>query len=237
MSEDLTQEKFKKSKEEFIKIASHKMLSPLSSIRWCTQILRKNKNLTEDDRNKIDEIDAQVNKMADFANLLLNISHAEGIKFLDEKIEVDFCRVVSLIEEELQEEITRKKLAVNKNIPDCKIHVNVAEKIVRELTRIIFENAVIYSNTDSEIEVSITVDGSTLSIQVGNYGSGIELEEKDLVFEPFFRGKNATKIYVNGEGVDLYLAKKYIDALGGDIFYESNPDDKTIFCVNIPLKD
>ena len=76
--------------------------------------------------------------------------------------------------------------------------------------------------------------GSAVEIRVVDRGPGIPREERDLIFDPFFRGRRAVEDQVHGTGLGLSLAKKIIEAHGGSLRVKSDPREGTEFIVTIP---
>lgn len=82
------------------------------------------------------------------------------------------------------------------------------------------------------ISIFISIKESILSIIVKDTGIGIKDEEKKTVFNKFFTSKNFGH---DSHGIGLYSVKMKIDSLNGDIIVKDNPDNGTIFEVNIPV--
>ena len=94
-------------------------------------------------------------------------------------------------------------------------------------------NAIKYSPENSEVKFSSAIEKLKLKISVADTGIGIPEEEKQHLFERFFRAKNA--INIGGTGLGLNIVKKYTDLLGGEISFESEPGKGTTFTIQIPL--
>ena len=73
-----------------------------------------------------------------------------------------------------------------------------------------------------------------MEVRVVDRGPGIPREERDLIFDPFFRGRRAVEDQVHGTGLGLSLAKKIIEAHGGSLRVKSDPREGTEFIVTIP---
>lgn len=108
------------------------------------------------------------------------------------------------------------------------------------LTRImgdLIRNAVMYSPLDSPIEIdgvkSMGVNSAQLNIT--DQGVGIPAREAERVFAQFQRGRQPQVIAEFGFGVSLYLSKVEIEAMGGRIWYESDPATGTTFSLKLPL--
>jgi len=76
--------------------------------------------------------------------------------------------------------------------------------------------------------------GPAVEIRIVDRGPGIPTEERELIFDSFFRGRHATDDQVHGTGLGLNLAKKIIEAHGGTIRVSSQPNERTEFIVTIP---
>jgi len=75
---------------------------------------------------------------------------------------------------------------------------------------------------------------SGVEIRVTDRGPGIPAEEQKQIFEPFFRGRKAIDDQIHGTGLGLNLVKKIIEAHGGTIRVESEPDQGAAFIVTLP---
>jgi signal transduction histidine kinase len=77
-------------------------------------------------------------------------------------------------------------------------------------------------------------DGSMIEIRVADRGPGIPREEQRRIFDAFFRGKKAVRDQIHGTGLGLNLVKKIVEAHGGTVQVQSEPDAGTSFIVRIP---
>ncbi len=74
-----------------------------------------------------------------------------------------------------------------------------------------------------------------VEIRVADHGPGIPAEEQKKIFEPFYRGRRAIDDQIHGTGLGLNLVKKIVEAHGGTIRVESEPDHGAAFIVRIPV--
>ena len=82
------------------------------------------------------------------------------------------------------------------------------------------------------------IDGDTqnLSIKISDTGYGIKKEDFDKMFTKFNRLDDATDNSIEGTGLGLVITKKYVDSMGGKIWFESEYGAGTIFYVELPQK-
>jgi signal transduction histidine kinase len=96
----------------------------------------------------------------------------------------------------------------------------------------LLSNACKYSGESQNIGFSSTLKNGTLKIVIADKGIGIPDDDKQHMFERFFRAKNSTNI--QGTGLGLNIVKKYTDLLGGQISFKSKVGKGSSFTVKLP---
>jgi len=97
------------------------------------------------------------------------------------------------------------------------------------------DNAIYYSHDNSSIIISLGIEGSEIVFTVKDTGIGVPKSEKDKLFAKFYRAANAKIQRPDGTGVGIYLAKKVIDAHGGQIIFESVEGKGSTFGFRLPI--
>ena len=96
-------------------------------------------------------------------------------------------------------------------------------------------NAVRYSPEGSEVQVSArTLRSGELEIRVADQGIGIAADERERIFEKFYRGKDGATHSVRGTGLGLAVAKMLVEAHLGQIRVESEVGRGSTFIVRLP---
>jgi signal transduction histidine kinase len=101
----------------------------------------------------------------------------------------------------------------------------------------LIRNALHYSPPGSDVAVSVTSDGRHGTVSVKDEGSGIPLDERDSIFDPLVRGR-ASSGGKRGNGLGLFVAKRVVDAHGGEIWLEPAHAPETAgttFHIRLPL--
>ena len=93
-------------------------------------------------------------------------------------------------------------------------------------------NAIKYSNESSNIKVKISVNNANIYFSVKDNGIGIPKNEQNLIFNRFFRAKNA--LFYPGTGIGLNIVKGYVSNLNGNISFKSAENIGTTFNVQLP---
>ena len=94
------------------------------------------------------------------------------------------------------------------------------------------DNAIKYSGENSNIIVNISANESNIFFSIKDNGIGIPKNEQNLIFNRFFRAKNA--LYYPGTGIGLNIVKGYINNLNGNISFKSTENKGTTFNVQLP---
>jgi signal transduction histidine kinase/predicted metal-dependent phosphoesterase TrpH len=101
-------------------------------------------------------------------------------------------------------------------------------------------NALKYTHRGGKIDVTVTSytqwkDGGVVEISIKDTGIGIYKEDIERLFEPFYRGKNAS--IESGAGLGLSLVKEVVDSHGGRLLVQSEPGKGSIFSILLPIRE
>ena len=106
---------------------------------------------------------------------------------------------------------------------------------MRTVIRNLLENAIKYSLPDSRpVEVSASQNGGRVVIRVTDDGPRIPEGDRASLFLPFFRVDRSRSKKTGGYGLGLSIAKRIVEAHGGTIAVENNPQRGSSFVVTLP---
>lgn len=104
------------------------------------------------------------------------------------------------------------------------------------------DNAAKYSSKNGAIDIELMDTGDEITFSVSSFGPKIEADEKDRIFEPFFRARDARRLQEEGAGYGLYVSQMVAKHhLGAKIFVHQEktgvPEKgyQTTFSIDIPL--
>jgi signal transduction histidine kinase len=101
----------------------------------------------------------------------------------------------------------------------------------------LISNAIKFSPPGSHVRVSLDVAGPCARITVADDGPGIPPDERERLFEPFYRARQATADVVPGSGLGLAVVKAIAEAHGGEVGVESEPGRGSVFRADLPLEE
>jgi two-component system, OmpR family, sensor histidine kinase SenX3 len=158
-------------------------------------------------------------------------------EFQDVKIKSVIDQAISDCQPMIREKDFEIEQKIQPDLPDAIGNHGALERAVRNL----LSNAMKFSGTSRWIgiraECCSCKFGRAVSIIVQDRGVGIPHNELSSIFEPFFRGKNATANQVRGNGLGLSLVKKIVEAHGGHVSVDSRVGRGSTFTILLPLSE
>lgn len=102
---------------------------------------------------------------------------------------------------------------------------------------ILLDNAVKYTNKNGSITLTMYQHRKKIILVINNTGRGIAGEQIDKIFDRFYRIDQSRSRENEGYGLGLAIAKTIVDHHGGQIYAESNLNEKTTFTVELPISE
>jgi len=235
---DITIEKqIDRSKTEFVSLASHQLRTPLSAIRWYSDVLMNAKSgkLSAKQKKYVKEIQHGNERMIKLIDVMLNVSRLDAGKIKNNPVKIDVKKLIDDIAKEQKFDIKAKEQKFifdsEKELPLIFADANMIRMIFQNL----ISNSIKYTPNNGEIICSIARDDKNLLFKISDTGIGIPKEQQKRVFEKLFRANNAFPHDPEGNGLGLYVVKASVEGLGGKIWFESEEGKGTTFFVNLPL--
>src|SRR3989344_3434188 len=232
--EDITQRRNEEERrEQFIAIAGHEIKTPLSNVKAYSQLmsLQLKKGKFGKAIPFANKINAKADELTKIINDFLDITKIRA-GLLKLQLEVfDFDEFVKEVIGDMQSFIQSHKIIlkgkVRSNIRADKIRLG---QVISNLIR----NARKYSPDADKIIVMVENKSKHLFISVQDFGIGIDYDDQEKIFEPFFRAKNNVKKQIQGLGLGLHISKELIHLHKGKMWLKSRPKKGSTFYLSFP---
>lgn len=229
----LTEMELAEQQKNFLLSVTHELKSPLSTVKLSLQTLQKHQ-LPEEKRTKL--IDNSLTDLARLQDLVDNILFAAKIERDEHGMQSEEIDASLITEKTIERYLQNKKqIRILRNIqPNVHIHADAVgyTSIVVNL----LENAIKYSEEKTEIDIELQAVGSQFLLTIKDQGIGIPEEDREKVFDKFYRVGSENTRKTKGTGLGLYIVKRFVEIHGGSIMIGSNNSKGTVIQVIIPIK-
>ncbi len=231
-------EQANKLKDQFLSMASHELKTPITSIRGQAQLalrrIAKQREVSSDISTaytSLEKIEQQTRRLDALVEDLLDLSSIQAGKI---PLQMSKCDLVEICRAVVEEQRLLSGRTISLEIPPEIVKIRAdANRLSQVITNLV-SNALKYSPDDKPISVRLSQDDDNITIAVEDEGSGIDREEQEHIFEPFYRASHARNSSKNGMGLGLAICKDIVERHGGSIWCDSHPGKGSSFFVRLP---
>ncbi len=239
---DITELKsLEQRKDDFIKMASHELKTPITSINGYVQLLL---NIYQDAesgmvrtagntiKSSLATIAKQVTKLARLVSELLDLTRIESGKLELHCTRFKLSELVEEVVQDIRYTTTKHAIIVESNY-EGKISGD-KERIGQVLINLL-TNAIKYSPEADSVEVYVDGSNGVASVRIKDYGIGIERKDFKRIFERFYRVEGKTEQTYPGFGIGLFIAGEIIQRHNGSIEVASEKGKGSEFTIKLPV--
>ena len=228
----------KKSEEDrrrLILDISHDLKNPMSSIQGYAELLMKKKDMTEQECDEHLKIILNNSKRANrLLTELFELSQLDSPEFSLKLLETDICEYIRQICGELVPQLEREGFKYEFNIPEDSVFVLLDTDRFNRIIQNLANNTMRYNPVGTLVTVSLTVQNHQVLIDFSDDGIGIPDHLASNIFKPFVRLDDSRNSKTGGSGLGLSIAKRIVEAHGGDLTLLPNKNSDSTFRITIP---
>jgi signal transduction histidine kinase len=205
-------------KDDFVSMAAHELRSPLGIIRGYVEFLREEK-LTEQGKEHLDHIEQFAGQLNLMVADILDVAKLQEGRMSFELITLDPSTLVHDVVDSFKKGAMDKSLALTVSLEKLG-SITVDKDRLRQVLINLVGNAVKYTPSGSVAVTGKTI-GAKVEIRVSDTGMGISSEEREKLFQKFYRVKNEETKLITGTGLGLWITHEIVSQMKGTITVES----------------
>lgn len=224
-----------RAREEVLAIVSHDLRNPLSAVSLGASLLQMSKTLGDEDREQIDTISVSAKRMARLIEDLLDVTRLEGGKRLPiQPANVEVADMLREAEEIFRAQAGVASVTIDYRAADGLAPIHADRHRVMQVVSNLIGNSLKFTPPGGRITVEARQHDGEILFSVSDTGPGIAREHLSDIFSPYWQAKRTERL---GAGLGLPIAKGIVEAHGGKVWVESEPNRGTTFYFTLPLAD
>lgn len=221
-------------KNDLVVYLAHDLKTPLTSVIGYLTLLQDEQELTTEQRAKYTGIALdKAERLEDLINEFFDITRFSLTSVTLDRRSVNLSRMLEQIADEFAPMLRERGLSCAVNAPSELMISCDPDKLQRVFDNLL-RNAMNYSYSNTEISITLSVEGERAEIVFVNRGDTIPAPQLERLFEQFYRLDSARMSRTGGSGLGLAIAKEIVELHGGSISAQS-ADERIIFNVLLPL--
>lgn len=219
----------------FVASVSHELRTPIAAILGFAETLREGG--LEDRANRLEfvrAIERHGTRLAGLVEDILSISALETGKAPLKVKAVALADIAASAVEAVSALALKQGVAITTSVPPgLRVRADAAK--ASQILVNLLQNAVKHNRPSGWVKLAARAQDAEALVRVVNPGRGIPADERERVFEPFYRGRAARRGGVRGTGLGLAIAKELVELHGGRIWTESPSARQCAFLFTLPL--
>lgn len=219
-------------RQDFVSNVSHEIQSPLTSISGFSKALKRN-SIPEEERNRyLDIIQTESERLSRLSEDLLKLASLDSEHHPFEPRTFDLDEQIRMVAVACEPLWSAKKIELDLDLPRAKLCAD--EDQLSQVWINLLGNAIKFTPEGGTIAVSIRHGTDRIEVGIADSGIGISAEDRERVFERFFKADRSHQKRHSGSGLGLAIVKKIVTLHGGAIRVDSEPGRGTTFTVELP---
>lgn len=218
------------SRQEFYNNMTHELKTPLTTIQGYAQLMEADQGADEQlTKQGLSQILQESTRMHQMVLQLLEMSDKSAYM---EKHPVNLTLTGQNVAQALEIKARRYEMWIETDFPD-ELWVQGVEERLRQVLVNLVDNAIKYGDSHTPIRITGLRRKGFAWVAVRNHGKGLDPEEQERIFEPFYRVDKAYSREQGSSGLGLAICRKIMDEHGGIIGVTSRPEAHTTFFIRL----
>ncbi len=233
---EITNNKLSQLNEEkntIIGIVAHDLKSPLNQVKGFISLLKLEQNNKEKFTEYLKMVEDAANRSTQMIDRILDINALDNNTIVSTNKDVNIRSLLAAVKSDYLEQAENKKIGLLLSM-DENLIIKSDSEALREIIDNLVSNAIKFSPSNSQINISAKESHHYYSIEVQDNGPGISKEDKSKIFKKYEQGSATPTANEKSTGLGLAIVKRYVDALQYEIECLSDGKNGTTFILKIP---
>jgi signal transduction histidine kinase len=228
---DVTRERrLEEMRAELIATVSHELRTPVAAVYGAAMTLQRASAVDEATRSQlIGVVGSQADRLAKIVDGILTASRAS----VEAEPPTEPFDAAEPVRAAVEDARVRSGRTITLAGGDEACLARGTAEETRLVLDNVLENAVKYSPEEKPIAVALTSDAERVHIAVTDQGTGVPLDEQQRIFERFYRLDPGMATGVGGTGLGLYIARRLVERMGGQLTVSSEPGNGSTFTIEL----
>ena len=242
-NDKILSEQANQAKSEFLANMSHELRTPMNVVVGIIDILNKDKNLEDKQKELISSLDTSATTLMNLINDLLDISKIEANEMKFEFLPITIQDILEDIRSLHRVPAADKNISLNVNYARCDDTKYLGDPVrIRQILSNLVNNAIKFTPKGFVNILAIceeeNSDGATnIVFEISDSGIGMTEKQIEGIYQKFVQADVSITRQYGGTGLGLAISKRLVELMGGSIDVTSKKDMGTKFTVSIPMKE
>jgi signal transduction histidine kinase len=214
---------------------AHELRTPLSNIQGYLEAIRD--RVMKPNAATIHSLNEETALLSRLVDELQELSLAEAGELKLIYHAEDIANLVKQAVNSWQPQVAAKEISLSLDLADNLPLVNIDRQRINEVLYNLLENAVVHTHNGGTINVAAIRQGDWVEVCVSDTGEGIPAEDLPNIFERFYRVDRSRARATGGSGLGLTIAKRWVEAHGGEISVQSELGKGSSFSFTLPISE
>lgn len=234
---DVTREReFDQMRNDFVSTVSHELRTPLFSIKGFVELILRGKVPDPAvQREFLERVLDQANHLSAIVSDLLDVSRLEAGRMDFARSNVDLADIVRDALARLETVARSRDISLEMQAPPRLPQVSGDPRRLEQVVTNLVSNAIKFSRPGDTVSVHCQASEREVIVQVVDHGIGIPAEAIPRLFTKFYQVDASATRKAGGTGLGLFISRRIVEAHGGRIGVQSEPDHGSTFYFSIPI--
>ncbi len=222
-----------RTRRDFVANISHELKTPIGAISLLAEAIQSALEEPEQLKSFARSLEMEASRLTALVQDIIQLTKVQATEIVGNTQDVDLFTVIREAISQVVIMAEKKGIRIQTS-GETSVHIFGDQELLTTLMKNLLENAVIYSDEYTNVNVSLSQEGDVAEIAVTDHGAGISKENQERIFERFYRIDPSRSRATGGTGLGLSIAKHITNKHLGDLTVSSVVGEGSTFTVRLP---